>query len=253
MYFFVRFTGIVILVSGVLLMLLGFGGAIYGFVQGPQVVALINQYIFEASQSSLRLSLEADTRFFTSLAGLVFFVFGMGIAAMGQLMLVFADIASNTHETNLLLRGLRRAESAALARLAHEAEWTPEETAALAQMARPADAEPARGAAPVPTAADSAWEQVEAAPAPAPQKSAWEQAAVVAPSQPIPAKPARESAWDTAGTIPATKKPRDMNLDQQIKFAETVTPPAQTAPAPSRWDAPSATPGDESEDDTPRG
>ncbi|RPH60028.1 MAG: hypothetical protein EHM81_07080 [Chloroflexi bacterium] len=132
MYFFVRFTGIVILVSGVFLMLLGFGGAIYAFIQSASLTDLVNQYIFQALQSNLRVT---DTRFFTSIAGLGVFVLGMGVAAMGQLMLVFADIASNTRETTALLRGMRRSELAAPARTTREAD---SDRAGLASPAKPA-------------------------------------------------------------------------------------------------------------------
>ena len=52
MYFFVRFTGIVTIVAGVLLMLFGFGAAIYGFVQNAALVDLVNAYWLSASNSS---------------------------------------------------------------------------------------------------------------------------------------------------------------------------------------------------------
>jgi hypothetical protein len=138
MYFFVRFTGIVILVCGVVLMLLGFGGAIYAFVQNIALTDLVNQYVFEASQSSLRVT---DTRFFSSVAGLMVFTLGMGTAAVGQLMLIFADIATNTRETNVLLRGMRRVELAAPARTAREAESDRMGLAAPVKPAREVDLE----------------------------------------------------------------------------------------------------------------
>ena len=104
MYLFVRFTGIVILVAGLLLMLLGFGGALYGFFQNDALVDLVNNYIFANS----KYVLEADVRFYTTFMGLMMFVAGMISSALGQLMLVFVDIAVNSRETNIILRSLRR-------------------------------------------------------------------------------------------------------------------------------------------------
>jgi hypothetical protein len=47
-------------------------------------------------------------RFYTTFYGLALFLLGMITSAFGQLMLVFADIATNSRETNILLRSLRR-------------------------------------------------------------------------------------------------------------------------------------------------
>ena len=105
MYFFVRFTGIVILIVGVLLMLLGVGTAIYGFVQNEALLDLVNNYLLASSNSRL-----IDARFYAAVIGLALFLAGMLTAAMGQLMLVFADVASNTKETNAILRGMRKTE-----------------------------------------------------------------------------------------------------------------------------------------------
>ena len=103
MYFFVRFTGIVTLIVGALLMLLGVGTTIYGFIQNAALVDLVNNYWLASSNSRL-----IDARFYAAVIGLAFFMAGMLTAAMGQLMLVFADVATNTKETNMLLRGLRK-------------------------------------------------------------------------------------------------------------------------------------------------
>jgi len=105
MYFFVRFTGIVTLILGVLLMLLGMGTAIYGFVQNAALIDLVNNYWLANSNSRL-----LDARLYAALIGLGLFLGGMLTSALGQLLLVFADLANNTKETNLLLRGLRNAE-----------------------------------------------------------------------------------------------------------------------------------------------
>jgi cbb3-type cytochrome oxidase subunit 1 len=105
MYFFVRFTGIVTLIVGALLMLLGVGTTIYGFVQNAALVDLVNNYWLASSNSRL-----IDARFYAAVIGLALFLAGMLTAAMGQLMLVFADVASNTKETNALLRGMRKTE-----------------------------------------------------------------------------------------------------------------------------------------------
>jgi hypothetical protein len=105
MYFFVRFTGIMILILGVLLMLLGIGTTIYGFVQNAALIDLVNNYLLAGTNSRL-----TDARYYMALIGLASFLVGMLTSAFGQLMLVFADIASNTRETNALLRGLRQVE-----------------------------------------------------------------------------------------------------------------------------------------------
>jgi hypothetical protein len=105
MYVFVRFTGIAIVVFGSLLMLAGFVGAIYGFVQNDAVVDLVNNYIFANSRYVLP---QQDIRFYTTFYGLALFLLGMITSALGQLMLVFADIATNSRETIILLRSLRR-------------------------------------------------------------------------------------------------------------------------------------------------
>jgi hypothetical protein len=105
MYFFVRFTGIIMLILGVLLMLLGVGTAIYGFVQYVSLKDLVNNYWL--ASTNMRLT---DVRFYTTFFGLGSFLTGMLTSGLGQLLLVFADLANNTKETNLLLRGLRSAE-----------------------------------------------------------------------------------------------------------------------------------------------
>ena len=105
MYFFVRFTGIVTLVVGALFMLLGVGTTIYGFIQDAALVDLVNNYWLAGSNSRL-----VDARFYAAVIGLAFFLAGMLTAALGQLMLIFADVAANTKETNMLLRGLRKVE-----------------------------------------------------------------------------------------------------------------------------------------------
>jgi len=105
MYFFVRFTGIVTLVFGALLMLLGVGTAIYGFIQNAALVDLVNNYWLASSNSRL-----VDVRFYAAILGLFLFLAGMLTAGMGQLLLVFADLAANTKETNTLLRNMRKTE-----------------------------------------------------------------------------------------------------------------------------------------------
>jgi hypothetical protein len=105
MYVFVRFTGIAILILGALLMLFGFGGAIYGFFQNEAVVDLVNTYIFANSKYVLP---QQDIRFYTTSYGLALFLAGMITSAFGQLMLVFADLATSNRETNIILRSLRR-------------------------------------------------------------------------------------------------------------------------------------------------
>jgi hypothetical protein len=93
------------LILGVLLMLLGVGTAIYGFVQNAALIDLVNNYWLAGSNARL-----VDARFYAAVFGLGFFLTGMLTSAVGQLLLVFADLANNTKETNLILRGLRSAE-----------------------------------------------------------------------------------------------------------------------------------------------
>jgi hypothetical protein len=105
MYFFVRFTGIVTLVMGAFLMLLGVGTTIYGFVQNAALVDLVNNFWLAGSNSRL-----VDARFYAAIIGLGLFLGGMLTSALGQLMLVFADLAANTKETNAILRAMRTSD-----------------------------------------------------------------------------------------------------------------------------------------------
>ncbi|MCX6081536.1 MAG: hypothetical protein NTW32_18565 [Chloroflexi bacterium] len=105
MYFFVRFNGFVTIVIGVLFMLCGVAAAIYGFAQNAALVDLANNFLLAGS--NIRL---LDARFYMAGLGLVLFLLGMCTSAWGQLLLVFADVAVNTHETNSILRGMRRME-----------------------------------------------------------------------------------------------------------------------------------------------
>ncbi|MCX6068802.1 MAG: hypothetical protein NT121_24145 [Chloroflexi bacterium] len=85
--------------------LLGVGTAIYGFVQNAALVDLVNNYWLVNSNSRL-----VDARFYASIFGLGLFLAGMISSALGQLMLVFADLAVNTRETNVILRGMRKTD-----------------------------------------------------------------------------------------------------------------------------------------------
>jgi hypothetical protein len=105
MYFFVRFTGFVTIVVGVLLMLSGFGTAVYGLVQNAALVDLVNNFWLVGSNMRL-----IDARFYAIMFGLGLFLAGMGVSAWGQLLLVFADVANSVRETNLILRGMRKLE-----------------------------------------------------------------------------------------------------------------------------------------------
>jgi cbb3-type cytochrome oxidase subunit 1 len=102
MYFFVRFNGFVTIVLGILLMFFGVGAVIYGFVQNAALIDLVNNYWL--ASSNIRL---LDARFYMAVIGLVLFLAGMGVSAWGQLLMVFADVASNTRESNVILRGMR--------------------------------------------------------------------------------------------------------------------------------------------------
>ncbi|MGC1376878.1 MAG: hypothetical protein WA821_11665 [Anaerolineales bacterium] len=104
MYVFVRFTGVVLVVFGALLMLAGFGGALYLLIQKDTLVAMLNAYLLAGGG---RVVVTGDFLSSLALYALAFFLTGMFTAAFGQLMLVFADIGSNSRETNILLRSLR--------------------------------------------------------------------------------------------------------------------------------------------------
>jgi len=106
MYFFVRFLGIMVLIVGILLMFLGFGAAIYGFLQNAAVVDYANHYLLAGSN----MRMVDDARIYSAILGLGLFLLGMFSAGLGQLMLVFADVAANTRETTAILRGLQRIE-----------------------------------------------------------------------------------------------------------------------------------------------
>jgi hypothetical protein len=105
MYFFVRFTGIVTLIVGALLMLFGVGTTIYGFIQNSALVDLVNNFWLAGSNSRL-----IDARFYAAVIGLALFLAGMLTSALGQLMLVFADVANNTKETNAILRSMHTSD-----------------------------------------------------------------------------------------------------------------------------------------------
>ncbi|PWH12115.1 MAG: hypothetical protein DDG60_15045 [Anaerolineae bacterium] len=103
MYFFVRYTGYVMILCGIFLMLAGLAITIYGFVQHDALLKAINDALV-ASNSLWRVT---ELRFLTSLFGLFSFVMGMLVAALGQLLLIFADLANHARQTNILLRSFR--------------------------------------------------------------------------------------------------------------------------------------------------
>src|SRR6187455_2094638 len=104
MYVFVRFTGVVLVVFGFLLMLTGFVGALYLLSQANTLVSMLNTYLLSSGGKSV---VTADFPLFLEITALIFFLIGMLTAAFGQLMLVFADIGNNSRETNIILRSLR--------------------------------------------------------------------------------------------------------------------------------------------------
>lgn len=103
MYIFVRFTAVAAIILGVLLMLFGIVGSVYGFLQNDAFTSLVNEWL-EASQDMRRV---INAGFGLLILGAVSFIVGMLTAATGQLLLVFVDIATASRETNTLLRGLR--------------------------------------------------------------------------------------------------------------------------------------------------
>jgi hypothetical protein len=103
MYFFVRFQGFVNIGTGILLMLSGVAVAILGFFQSVALMDVVNVYLNAASRQML-----TDVRFFASVLGLIIFLVGMGLAASGQLLLVFVDMANSAEETNTLLTAMSK-------------------------------------------------------------------------------------------------------------------------------------------------
>ncbi len=104
MYFFVRLAAITLMIFGVLFMFGGIGVAIYGLVQNDAVTAAANAML---EGSNLRM---VNAGVAAALVGVILFFKGMLVAAIGQMMMAFIDIANNTRETNLILRAFRRQE-----------------------------------------------------------------------------------------------------------------------------------------------
>lgn len=104
MYVFVRFTGYVLVIIGLLSMLIGFGSAIWLFIQRDTLIASLNSYLLTSGSKSV---FPEDMLPYFALMAMIVFMTGMFSAAFGQLMLVFADIGQNSRETNILLRSLR--------------------------------------------------------------------------------------------------------------------------------------------------
>lgn len=104
MYVFVRYSGVILVVSGALLMLVGFASALFIMLQQEAVLGGINNYLLSAGSRSV---VTADVLPYLAILSLLSFLSGMITAALGQLMLVFADIGTNTRETTVLLRAMR--------------------------------------------------------------------------------------------------------------------------------------------------
>lgn len=105
MYLFVRFAAFLLLAAAIGLMLAGVGIFVYGLAQNAALTAWLNATLLAGSPFRL-----ADARFWATLGGLVLFISGAMLAAQGQLMLVFVDLANHARETNNLLRGFRSGE-----------------------------------------------------------------------------------------------------------------------------------------------
>ncbi len=103
MYIFVRFAAIVTIIFGVITMAVGLGSSVIGFVQNESVTTMLND-TFMIGQA-IRL---VNAGYALTIAGLLLFLQGMVMAAFGQLMLVFVDVANNSRETNILLRALKK-------------------------------------------------------------------------------------------------------------------------------------------------
>ena len=104
MYIFVRFTGYVLVVFGVIAIVAGFGSAVVLVIQGATLITNLNNYLLSSGAKSVY---PQDFTPYFALMAMMVFVSGLLTAAFGQLMLVFADIGSNSRETNIILRSLR--------------------------------------------------------------------------------------------------------------------------------------------------
>lgn len=100
MYAFVRFTAVVLMIIGVLVMILG-------IVYAINVITLFFPEIAAPAPFLPPVSPPAAPLPNLMFAAVVFFQ-GLFITALGQLMLLFVDIAMNTHETVHLLRASRQ-------------------------------------------------------------------------------------------------------------------------------------------------
>jgi hypothetical protein len=116
MYIFVRITAVATILFGVLLMLAGLGGAIYGFLQNNEITLAVNQSL-EASDEIFRV---VNAGYAGLILGAAAFLLGMISAALGQLLLVFVDLATHARETNIILRGFRARSSERQAQPARE-------------------------------------------------------------------------------------------------------------------------------------
>ena len=105
MYIFVRIHALITIVFGILLMLFGLGLVVAGFVQNAALVNMVNTLWLAGSNIQM-----VDARFYASAFGLGFFLLGLAVAAAGELLLVFADVAVNTRETNQILLRMRKAD-----------------------------------------------------------------------------------------------------------------------------------------------
>ncbi len=103
MYFFVRFQAFVTMVMGVMLMIFGVVVAVFGFIQNAAVVDMINNFLIVGSGIFLQ-----DARFYTSVLGMVCFMGGIAMAACGQLLLVFVDMANSARDANAILHNMNK-------------------------------------------------------------------------------------------------------------------------------------------------
>jgi hypothetical protein len=103
MYAFTRITGVLFIILGIFLILAGIALGIYGLTE--YFTGSVPGEAFPPLLAPGWLSM------FGSFAGAIaLFVQGLLTAALGQLMLIFVDIAKHTQETVLLLQRVRPVE-----------------------------------------------------------------------------------------------------------------------------------------------
>ncbi len=98
MYLFVRVTAAIFIILGIVLMLLGIGLAVLGAGSMINPAMIPSPGVMGFNFPMMLMG--------GLVTGAILFLQGLLIGALGQLMVVIADIGQNTAETNRLLAGM---------------------------------------------------------------------------------------------------------------------------------------------------